>query len=139
MLDHEDRELRDLLRKALEAANLNRRHASGHPGGTYRHIADALENLAPGEVERWSEAGEWPLEVDLEVEAIQLRQPTDSYVVDAVPSAFPGQGGTVRLLDRRPLGLGFAIRLPSGMCHAFDTREEAEASQYWPRQQAAKR
>ena len=43
-----------------------------------------------------------------------------------------GPGGRYRILDRTPINGTFAIRLPSGLCHAFDTLDEARASQYWP-------
>ena len=52
------------------------------------------------------------------------------YVIDL--STDPVSGDTVRLLDRRPIGGDFAIRLASGMCHSFDTEQGARASQYWP-------
>lgn len=51
------------------------------------------------------------------------------YVIDKVKTP----DGVFRLLDRRPIGMGFAVRLPSGMCHSFDTEAEARNSQYWPR------
>jgi len=57
--DHSKR-LRELLREALELANLDHAHDNGHPGGTYHHIREALNNVAPGEAEAWSENGEWP-------------------------------------------------------------------------------
>jgi hypothetical protein len=51
------------------------------------------------------------------------------YVIDFVDT----RDGRYRLLDRRPIGMGFAVRLPSGMCHSFDTEAEARNSQYWTR------
>lgn len=55
---------------------------------------------------------------------------TTQYVV-AIANIAPH--GTCHLLNRTPIGKGWAIRLPSGMCHEFDDRASAEASQYWPR------
>lgn len=53
---------------------------------------------------------------------------SDLYVIDAIDTL----RGTVRLLDGRPLGRGFGVRLPSGLTHWYPSREAAERSQYWP-------
>ena len=53
----------------------------------------------------------------------------NSYVIAIHRKA---NGDTYRLLDRRPINGTWAVRLPSGMCHAFDSEHEARASQYWP-------
>ena len=52
-----------------------------------------------------------------------------SYVIAISRSA---TGEETLLLDRRPISDDYAVRLPSGMCHSFDTETEARASQYWP-------
>ena len=53
-----------------------------------------------------------------------------SYVIAI--SRNPINGDETLLLDRRPISGDYAVRLPSGMCHSFDTETEARASQYWP-------
>jgi hypothetical protein len=60
-----------------------------------------------------------------------MRSVLDPYVIDEVDKAY--NGGTVRLLDARPLGKGFGVRLPSGMTHWFDDEDKARASNYWSR------
>ncbi len=54
----------------------------------------------------------------------------NQYVIDSRTD--PYSGDTVRLVDRRPLGGAFLIRLASEMCHAFASEAEARSSQYWP-------
>ena len=51
----------------------------------------------------------------------------DLYVVEVKRT----QDGIYRLLNREPIGKGFAVRLPSGMVHEFPTEEAARASRYW--------
>jgi len=55
----------------------------------------------------------------------------NNYVISECKGNGP-HGGTVRLLDGRPIGKGVGVRLPSGMTHWFDDMHDAISSDYWP-------
>lgn len=119
------RDYRQEARAASEAgARCSARRLATHEGETMLILPECAligeTRVAPNDPRIDAITGRW----------VRTNEP-NAYVVERLESTYPSFGNGRVLLDRRPIGQGFAIRLPSGMCHRFATEREARYSQYW--------